>query len=164
MRASDMPVWMGIDLGNARVGVALSDPELTMAYPLKTIEVWKDYFGALDDVVDLAVGHGVSRAVVGYPLNMDGSEGKSAKKTARWARQFRSRCKARLSSAAPEVSLQDERLTTVSAHQQLESAGYREIRHRPMIDQQSAVLILQAALDARRKQHDQACPASSAGE
>lgn len=147
-----MSVWMGIDLGNARVGVALSDPELTMAYPLENIEVWKDYFGALDDAVDLVAEYGVSRAVVGYPLNMDGSEGKSAKKAARWVRQFRSRCEALFGFAAPEVSLQDERLTTVSAHRQLESAGYREIRHRPMVDQQSAVLILQAALNARRKQ------------
>lgn len=146
-----MAVWMGVDLGDARVGIALSDPEESMAYPLRDITVYGDSFQALDECIDLIEEKHVSQVVVGYPLLMSGKEGKSARKDKRWAKQLRSRLQ-RLGHSTVTVSLQDERLTTVTAHRQLENAGYRERRHRPMVDQQSAVIILQAALDRYTRQ------------
>lgn len=142
---------MGVDLGDARVGIALSDPEESMAYPLRDITVYGDSFQALDECIDLIKEKHVSHVVVGYPLLMSGEEGKSARKDRRWAKQLRSRLQ-RLGHSSVTVNLQDERLTTVTAHQQLENAGYRERSHRPMVDQQSAVIILQAALDRYSRQ------------
>jgi putative Holliday junction resolvase len=157
---------MGVDLGNARVGISLSDPERSVAYPLCNVFVWTDYFEALDEVVDLAYEHRVERVVVGYPLNMDGSEGKAAKKAKRWSQQLQRRLSAgdygdrgdANADAASEtkterwgetveIALKDERLTTVTAHHQLSQVGRASRSHRQVVDQQSAVLILQSALD-----------------
>ncbi|WP_339349724.1 Holliday junction resolvase RuvX [Bifidobacterium indicum] len=144
------PIWMGIDLGQARVGVALCDPELTLAYPAGKIEVQGDCFRALGPVVDLIHEHGVERVIVGYPLLLNGSEGGSAKKAKRWVRNL-SRIlneEAALAKDSPvRVLLQDERLTTVSAHHQLYEAQIGGRGHKPLVDQQSAVVLLQSALD-----------------
>lgn len=161
-----MPAWMGVDLGNARVGISLSDPERSVAYPLCNVSVWTDYFEALDEVADLAYEHQVERVVVGYPLNMDGSEGKAAKKAKRWSQQLQrrfstgdfdsrqgsdaaavSRDKNKQWGETVEIVLKDERLTTVTAHHQLSQVGRASRSHRQVVDQQSAVLILQSALD-----------------
>lgn len=159
-----MSIWLGVDLGNARVGLALSDPELSMAYPIGNIKVLHDYFAALDQILETIRDHHVEHVVIGYPLNMDGSAGKAAKKAQRWAHQLEVRFQQFIAygynlemwgvSNLPEdlvISLQDERLTTVSAHRQLRTAGYLEEKHRPMVDQQSAVLILQTALEKHQR-------------
>ncbi|MDF7663912.1 Holliday junction resolvase RuvX [Bifidobacterium sp. ESL0763] len=153
--------WLGVDLGDARVGLALSDPELTLAHPEGNIEAMGDSFRALDDVVDFIAGHDVERVVVGLPLLLNGEAGKSAKKARRWA----SNLVRRLANAQedgregldeiPEVELVDERLTTVSAHHQLSQAHVGSRSHRPVVDQQSAVLILQSALDGRPRQREE---------
>lgn len=142
-------VWLAIDLGEARVGLALSDPELTFAHPLGNIEVHGDSFRALDTVVDLVLTDHIERVVVGLPLQLDGSEGKSAKKARRWVSNLLKRMQAVSSRGVrmPEVTLVDERLTTVTAHHQLQEAELAAKRHRPIVDQQSAVLILQSVLD-----------------
>jgi putative Holliday junction resolvase len=159
-----MSAWMGVDLGNARVGISLSDPERSVAYPLCNVHVWTDYFEALEEVADLVDEHHVERVVVGYPLNMDGSEGKAAKKARRWSQQLRRRLsgedsenfvisqsedekKTEQLGKTVEVVLKDERLTTVTAHHQLSQVGRSSRSHRQVVDQQSAVLILQSALD-----------------
>lgn len=141
-----MAVWMGVDLGDARVGIAVSDPEGSMAYPLRDITVYGDSFQALDECIEIIDDHHVNHVVVGYPLLLNGEEGKSARKDRRWAQQLRIRL-VRRGISSVSVQLQDERLTTVTAHRQLEEAGYRARKHRPMVDQQSAVIILQTALD-----------------
>lgn len=146
-------VWLGVDLGNVRVGLALSDPELTLAHPAGNIEVAGDYFFAIDDVVDVIEREQVERVVIGLPLNMDGSEGRSAKKARRWAANLEKRLmdgKYPLNQS-PAVTLVDERLTTVSAHRSLNEANITSRRHRVMVDQQSAVVILQMALDQGEK-------------
>lgn len=152
-------VWLGVDLGNARVGLALSDPELTFAHPAGDIYVAGDYFFAIDDVLDVIEDEHVTHVVVGLPLQMDGTEGKSAKKARRWAANLEKRLHAEAEHALeveehsiPQVSLIDERLTTVSAHRQLFEANKSSNKHRPLVDQQSAVVILQTALDRAGKQ------------
>ncbi|NEG54601.1 Holliday junction resolvase RuvX [Bifidobacterium platyrrhinorum] len=149
--------WLGIDLGDARVGLALSDPELTFAHPIGNIQAYGDSFRALDDVIYVIEDEQVDHVVIGLPLLLNGDEGKSAKKARRWAANLVKRIE-RMSdegeirlNATPSVELMDERLTTVSAHRQLSDANITGRRHRPVVDQQSAVVILQSALD--RKEH-----------
>ncbi len=140
---------MGIDLGNARVGIALSDPEHTLAHPEGNIVVAGDYFYALDEVIDYVEDYNIELIAVGYPLQLDGTEGKSAKKAKRWAQALTKR----LGSAGladVDVVLQDERMTTITAHNQLLQVGLGMKEHRPRVDQQSAVVLLQAVIDSHR--------------
>ncbi|PST46483.1 Holliday junction resolvase RuvX [Bifidobacterium callitrichos] len=149
--------WLGIDLGDARVGLALSDPELTLAHPIGNIQVYGDSFRALDDVIDTIEDEHIDRVIVGLPLLLDGTEGKSAKKARRWASNLVNRIERLMEDGqieletVPEIELADERLTTVSAHRQLHDANIAGRKHRPVVDQQSAVVILQSALD--RSEH-----------
>lgn len=153
-------VWLGVDLGNARVGLALSDPELTFAHPAGNIHVAGDYFFAIDEVLNVIEDEQVTHVIVGLPLQMDGTEGKSAKKARRWAANLEKRLRTERVEVTeespkpqiPQVSLVDERLTTVSAHRQLFEAQKASTKHRPVVDQQSAVVILQTALDRAREQ------------
>lgn len=148
---------MGVDLGEARVGVALSDPEKTLAFPLKDVKVYGDSFQALDECIDIVTDRHVGHVVIGLPLSLSGEEGKSAKKARRWARQLAVRM-GREGLEVPEISLQDERLTTVTAHRQLRQSGHAERSHRPMVDQQAAVIILQSALDTARSARNKTEP------
>ncbi|WEV68667.1 Holliday junction resolvase RuvX [Bifidobacterium sp. ESL0775] len=148
--------WLGVDLGDARVGLALSDLELSFAHPEGNIQANGDSFRALDEVVDFIDDHAdIDRVVVGLPLLLSGEAGKSAKKARRWAANLSKRLEVAVQSGeykidkVPEIVLQDERLTTVSAHHQLSQASVQSRKHRPVVDQQSAVVILQSALDKR---------------
>ena len=146
-------VWLGVDLGDARVGLALSDPELTLAHPAGNIQVYGDSFRALDEVIDVIEDESVDHVVVGLPLLLNGEAGKSAKKARRWAANLEKRMRAAAQDESeplnviPTIELVDERLTTVTAHRQLFDAQIGGRRHRPMVDQQSAVVVLQTALD-----------------
>ena len=139
------------------VGLALSDPELTFAHPAGNIHVAGDYFFAIDEVLNVIEDEHVDHVIVGLPLQMDGTEGKSAKKARRWAANLEKRLQAESEDSdsteyqIPQVSLIDERLTTVSAHRQLFEAHKASNKHRPVVDQQSAVVILQTALDRTRE-------------
>lgn len=145
--------WLGVDLGNARVGLALSDPEHSFAHPIGNIEVWGDYFQAMDDVLNVIEDEHVDCIVVGLPLQMDGSEGASAKKARRWTTELIHALVRETAdpqsgiTSMPDVRLLDERLTTVDSHRMLFDAQVGSRNHRAMIDQQSAVVILQTALD-----------------
>lgn len=143
-------MWLGVDLGNARVGLAMSDPELTLATPAGNIRVFGDYFQAIDDVIDVIEDERIERVIVGLPLQMDGTDGPSAKKARRWAKQLAVRME-RYGMEVVPIELRDERLTTVSAHRMLFEAGVGSRAHRPRVDQQSAVVLLQAALDDARQ-------------
>lgn len=153
-------VWLGIDLGDARVGLALSDPELTFAHPYGNIQAYGDSFRALDDVIVVVEDEQVDHIVVGLPLQLDGTEGKSAKKARRWCANLDKRMRLLADEgdfalpSIPTLELVDERLTTVSAHRQLLDAQLGTKRHRPVVDQQSAVVILQTALDGVWKREE----------
>ena len=145
-------VWLGIDLGNARVGLSQSDPEHTLAHPLHNIHVNGDSFQAMDDVVRVIIENEITRIVIGLPLQLDGTQGRSANKARRWATNLDRRLRMTFASEhverpIPAISLVDERLTSVSAHRHLLDAGLRTMLHRRVVDQEAAVLILQSALD-----------------
>ena len=150
-------VWLGVDLGDALVGLVLTGPELTLAHPIGNIQVYGDYFHALDEVIDVIGDELVDHVVIGLPLLLNGEEGKSAKKARRWAVNLEKRLHAAVEDESysitdvPSIDLVDERLTTVTAHHQLFDAHVGGRRHRPMVDQQSAVVILQTALDRNRR-------------
>ena len=74
-------IWLGVDLGDARVGLAVSDPELTFAHPIGNVQVFGDSFRAIDEVLEVIEDNSVEKVVIGLPLQLDGTEGKSAKKS-----------------------------------------------------------------------------------
>ena len=135
----------------------MSDPELTLAHPIGNIQAYGDSFRALDDVIYVIEDEQVDHIVIGLPLLLNGDEGKSAKKARRWAANLVKRIDRMIEdgeihlNTTPDVELTDERLTTVSAHRQLHEANIAGRRHRPMVDQQSAVVILQSALDRKER-------------
>ncbi|WP_328823305.1 Holliday junction resolvase RuvX [Metallococcus carri] len=135
---------IGIDVGSVRVGVARSDPDGLIATPHDTFT--RDASGDADvrAVAALAAEIAAVEVVVGLPRSLDGSEGAAAAAARDWA--------ARLQRQAPALGIRlvDERLTTVDAHRAMREAGRTTRQTRSVIDQQSAVMILQAALDQER--------------
>ena len=132
---------LGIDPGEVRVGVALSDDLGMLAHPLETINVsGRD---PCDRIAELVTERAVRAVVVGVPRNMDGSFGPAAEK----ARSLIEKLRTRL---ACEVIPWDERLTTVSARRALRQAGRKEKNQRPVIDQVAAQILLQSWLDSQK--------------
>jgi len=137
---SQMKRALAIDLGEARVGVAVSDELGMLAHPLETIQVRAG--GVRERIVALAKEKQVEAIVVGMPRNMDGSFGPAAEK----AREFI----AGLAAVAPcPVLPWDERLSTVSAQRSLQEAGRKARDQKSIIDQVAAQIILQSWLDSQ---------------
>ena len=129
---------LGLDLGQSRIGVALSDPDRRVAVALGTIRT-----GAPEDVKAIAAlvkEHGVTQIVVGHPLSLSGQSGEAADHAERFAEALRG-------FLGISVVLHDERLSTVEADRRLSGAGMDRRSRRDVIDQAAAVVILQAYLD-----------------
>lgn len=137
-------VRIGVDVGAVRVGVASSDPQGVLATPIRTLKrtSGNDRVGQLRQLVAETEAIEV---IVGLPRALSGAEGAAAAA----ARDYADRIAAAV--APVPVRLVDERLSTVSAHQQLHRAGRDGRRHREVVDQVAAVLILQAALDQEQR-------------
>lgn len=133
---------LGIDPGEARTGVALSDPLGLVARPLETIH--RDAYPKPETrVAELACQHSAGVVVVGLPVRMDGTEGTAARKARVWAEKLRP-----LLPPDTRVEFVDERLTTIEADQHLRRAGKRDHRERKaVIDQTAATVLLQHWLD-----------------
>jgi putative holliday junction resolvase len=137
--------YLGLDVGDRRIGVALSDESATLASGLLTLE----RVGPRKDPKALAAlvrEHGVTEVVVGLPRRLDGAIGAQAQKVLDFMDALRPVLR------VPVVPW-DERLTTVAAHQMLAETGmgWRERRgRRGLVDQVSATLILQGYLDYRK--------------
>ena len=136
-------IIMAVDLGKARTGLAVCDPSEFLASPVGTAPSYRQE-ELLEKICAEAAARGVEAFVVGLPRNMDGSEGESAAAARGFAEALSRR-------SGLSAALWDERLTTVSAHRQLLEAQLGSRRHRPVVDQQSAVVILQTALDGTMK-------------
>lgn len=137
-------VRLGVDVGSVRVGLAVCDPDGMIASPLETLP--RDERGQSDiaRITDEATARGVIEVVVGLPRSLDGRDRAAAES----ARGYAVRLAGRV--APVPVRLVDERLSTVGAHRALHDAGVKGRRHRRVVDQVAAVLILQTALDAER--------------
>ncbi len=131
---------LGIDPGEARFGVALSDELGMLAHPLETITTSET--DPLERISALAGKHNVSHIVVGVARNMDGSYGPAAEGARALIAALRERV------PCPVIAW-DERLSTVEARRQMRAAGRREIHQREVIDQAAAQVILQSWLDAQ---------------
>lgn len=136
-------VLLGVDVGQARVGLAASDGAGILAHPVATLTRDEHGGGDLDQVAAEARERGAVAVVVGLPRSLSGEEGLAA----RAAREYAVALQRRLEVP---VRLWDERLTTVDAHRLLRDSGVPGRAQRGVVDQAAAVLILQAALDARR--------------
>lgn len=136
---------VGVDVGNARVGVAASGAAGALAHPVRTVP--RDAAGDSDveAIVELATELEAIEVVVGLPRLLSGQEGEAA----RIARDYAGRLAARLAAVPGGVAVRmvDERLTTVDAHRRLRDSGVPGRGQRAVVDQAAAVLILQSALD-----------------
>ena len=134
--------FLGLDVGDRRIGIALSDETGTVAQG-RGVYTRQGEKEDLSHFVELCRRERVEKIVVGLPLNMDGSEGEQAAKVRAFAEALSER-------AGLPVEYLDERLTTVEADRVLSQAGFREGKKRKVRDELAAVLILQAWLDSRR--------------
>lgn len=132
---------LGIDFGEKRIGLALSDPAGRFAVPLGTFPRSNDRQAA-SQIAALAREHGVELLVLGEPVNMDGSSHASAERIARFRRRLTDR-------TGLEVVLSEETLTSVAAAEHLREAGVDPAKHPERIDAVAAQLLLQQALDRR---------------
>ena len=126
---------LGIDYGQARVGLAMTDPEGRMAFPRPAIKrTTRDaLFAAL---VALVEAEGVEAVVVGLPLTLEGSDSLTTRQTRNFAESLARRV------AAP-VHLMDERLSSAAAQEQLKEAGLCSRKMKDKLDSQAAVQILE---------------------
>ena len=132
---------LGLDHGDARIGVAVSDELGMLAHPLETIAVKeKEPLGRIAEIV---AEKSITTIVLGLPKNMDGTSGPATEKVRVFADQLRARV------PACKVVLWDERLTTVAAQKSLHAAGRNAKQSRAVIDQAAAQLILQGWLDSQ---------------
>ena len=132
---------LGLDLGDARIGVAISDDERRMAVPVGTIHTGAP--ADLKAIATLVDEHAATVVVVGLPLSMTGERGPAAVKAGAFADALRS-------FLDVPVELQDERLSTVEAERALREAGIGGRERRDVVDRSAATVILQAWLDAHR--------------
>ena len=135
--------YMGIDYGDARVGIALSDPlgMLSQRYTTLTNTGGKKLFEQIAAIItEKQVGH----IVIGMPKNMDGTEGFRAEATYAFAERLKGYTDA-------EISFWDERLTTVAAHGYLSELDVRGAKRKAAVDAVSAELILEGFMNSLKK-------------
>jgi putative Holliday junction resolvase len=133
---------LALDVGERRIGVALSDPTAAVAQPLLVIERrgWPADLARLRDLVER---HGVERIVVGLPLTLAGRRGAAAERIDRFIARLRT-------VVGVAVEPYDERLTTVAAERALLAGDVRRAQRRAVRDAVAAALLLQTYLDRSR--------------
>lgn len=140
---------LAVDVGSVRVGLAASDPDGLVATPVDTLARDTRSRAArtpadVARVVAEVQERGAEVVYVGLPRSLSGTEGPAAAAARAYAVLL-------AQAVAPtQVRLVDERMSTVSAHQALHASGRAGRRHREVVDQAAAVVILQSALDAER--------------
>ena len=133
---------LGIDLGEARIGLAISDELGMLAHPLETILV-KQIADPLVHIAQIIEQKKIETVVIGLPRNMNGSYGPAAEKAKTFAKQLLDKVQ------QCEIKLWDERLTSVAAQKALHASGRNVKQSRAVIDQVAAQMILQSWLDSQ---------------
>jgi len=136
-----VPRVLGVDFGEARIGVAVSDQLGMLAHPVETIP-GHNVSAAANRVAQIAREKNVERVIVGLPRHMNGSIGAAANS----ARAFAAKLAPLLTCA---VELWDERLSTTAANRALRDSGAKTRQTRGIVDQVAAQMILQSYLDSR---------------
>jgi putative Holliday junction resolvase len=131
--------WLGVDYGDVRIGLALSDELAFLAHPAATLA---NDGSTLATIRDLIIRKKVTGIVLGVPRNMNGTFGPSADKAKKFGEELRKHL--------PEQRLifWDERLTTAEAQRVLHGAGKNTKSSRPVLDQVAAQILLQSYLDS----------------
>lgn len=135
---------LGIDYGDSRIGIAVSDPMGWTAQGLETVKSKDGIRKALDRIGEIIIQYGVRDIVIGYPLNMNGTAGPRTDKTEAFIKKL-----AGLGDF--NIIKWDERLTTVSAHRAMNELGVKASNKKNIVDTMSAVFILQGYLDRLSK-------------
>ncbi len=143
--SSDVRV-VAIDLGKARVGIAVSDDLGLLAHPRPSLE-GKSRKPLIAALAAMAREEGTQRFLLGLPLEMTGEHGPAARRVMGFAQEL-------ANATGVEIELVDERLTTVEAAQQLRGSGVNAREGKGLIDGVAAAVILQSWLDARRGDRD----------
>lgn len=141
-RSRELGRVLGIDPGERRIGLALSDPSRTIAQPLPTLKRRRGKRPPVQAILDLAEANDVDRVVIGLPLSLEGAE-------TDWTAAVRAFGDAITRRSQLTVEFIDERLTSVAAERAVRSLGLPrgERERKDRIDAAAAVLILQAYLD-----------------
>jgi putative Holliday junction resolvase len=134
---------LGLDIGDKRIGVALSDPEGILASPF-TIISRRDERLDIEAIMAVINQHQVRRIIVGLPRSMDGSIGRQAEKVEAFVQRL-------CSQVDVPVEFRDERLTTVSAERLMRTVNAPKTRRKARYDAMAAAIILQAYLDEGHK-------------
>ncbi len=134
---------MGIDYGDARTGVALSDLLCTIVGSTSVVPS-RNRDKAIADIVRIAKDNAVGKIVVGLPRNMDGSEGPRAQLCREFAQIL-------AETTGLEIVMWDERRTTVEAHNILSQHNYHGQKRKNTVDAVAASLILEGYLNSQRK-------------
>ena len=129
---------VGIDLGQARIGVAVSDELGLLAHPLETIPTTDR---AAARIAEIVREKDATRVVIGLPRHMNGSVGAGAAEALAFAEKLRN-------AVSCEVVTWDERMTTMAANRALRESGRKTRNTRGIVDQVAAQMILQSYLDA----------------
>ena len=132
-----MNTVLGIDFGQARIGLAISDELRLLAHPLATISADKT---ATKRIAEIVEKRKVEKVVIGIPRHMSGQLGESAQKALDFAAELRQKLRC-------PVETWDERLTTVAANRALAAAGKKTRETREIVDQVAAQMILHGYLD-----------------
>ena len=133
-------ILLGVDFGDARTGLALSDGLGMLAVGAGCVRS-NNLRVTAEEVAKFAVEKQVARIIVGKPLNMNGTEGPRCERVRAFAEQLGTLCEI-------PVVLYDERLTTVSAHRYLSDTGVHGKKRKNTVDELSATLILQDYMDS----------------
>ena len=133
---------MAIDYGDARIGLAVSDPTGLICGEAWTMQEW-NMERAASRICDESKERGVERFVLGLPRNMDGSEGPRAELSRKFAAMLEE-------TGGIPVTLWDERRSSIEAHAILHTVGKKERSHRRTVDAVAASLILEGYLGSLR--------------
>ena len=135
-------IIISVDYGDVRTGIAICDKLEILASPVCVIEE-KDADNLIEKIKTIAEENKAELIVVGLPKNMDSTEGFRAQQCKDFAQQLGEK-------TGLTVEMQDERLTTVSAHNALNAVNVRGKKRKAVVDAVSAVMILQDFLDKRK--------------
>lgn len=145
---------LGIDLGRARIGVAVSDELGMLAHPVETVPARDD---ATRRIAEIVQEKNAERVVIGLPRHMNGSVGVGAADALAFAEKLRA-------CVACEVVTWDERMTTMAANRALRDSGQKTRNSRGVVDQVAAQMILQGYLDALQSARSSDEDAAAQGE
>lgn len=134
---------LGIDYGDKRIGLALSDPMEIIAGALGTYNATGDDDADAEYIVETAAKNDVKLIVMGLPKNMDGSEGERATKVCRFGEILEGK-------SGLKVVYKDERLSSVSANRVLDEANVHWKKRKNVVDTMAAQIILQSYLDIKK--------------